>query len=196
MSILTAPLPQSVEINGVQMPLRTSFVNWIQIDAFLVRGGITLFENATDIFQLAFDSADPPPNFKGAMLAIAEFYSGATSKTQRRAFNRGETVRPKRIYSFEHDANYIYAAFLSQYGIDLIENASLHWWKFKALFEALNEQQKITKIMEYRAMDLSKIKDKKQRAQYRHLQQIYALPDMRSDEQKEIDMINELEKMF
>ncbi len=196
MSILTAPLPQSVEINGVQMPLRTSFANWMQIDAYLVCGGITIFENAADIFKLAFNTTNPPPNFKGAMLAIAEFYSGAIEKEPRHESADGKINRPKRIYSFEHDASYIYAAFLSQYGIDLIENASLHWWKFKALFEALNEQQKITKIMEYRAMDLSKIKDKKQRAQYRRLQQLYALPDMRSDEQKEIDMINELEKMF
>ena len=41
--------------------------------------------------------------------------------------------------------------------------------------------------MGYRAIDLSKIKDKEERKRYRKLKQIYALPDMRTQEQKEED---------
>ena len=46
--------------------------------------------------------------------------------------------------------------------------------------------------MGYRAMNLSKIKDKDTKANYKRLQQIYALPDMRSEEEKESDFANEL----
>ena len=65
-----------------------------------------------------------------------------------------------RIYSFEEDAPYIYAAFLSQYGLDLTEIPFLHWWKFKALFGALEERHEFVKIMRYRSVEMC-IRDRK-----------------------------------
>ena len=41
-------------------------------------------------------------------------------------------------------------------------------------------------------MDISKIKDKSEKKRYKELQKIYALPDMRSEEEKENDFANEL----
>ena len=64
--------------------------------------------------------------------------------------------------------------------------------KFKALFNDLNENIQFSKIMSYRAMDLSKIKDKDMKKQYRKLKTLYALPDMRSEEEKESDFADEL----
>ena len=46
--------------------------------------------------------------------------------------------------------------------------------------------------MGYRAMDLSKIKDKDMRKQYKALQEEYKLPDMRTEEEKEQDFANVL----
>lgn len=93
----------------------------------------------------------------------------------------------KRIYSYEFDDTYIYSAFLSQYNIDLQDIEYLHWWKFKALFEGLNKDNKIVEIMGYRSMNLNKIKDKNQKAEYKRLKKLYALPDMRSETEKERD---------
>ena len=63
----------------------------------------------------------------------------------------------------------------------------MHWWKFKAMFNGLKSDNKIVEIMGYRAIDLSKIKDKEEKKRYKELKRIYALPDMRSQEQKESD---------
>ena len=76
---------------------------------------------------------------------------------------------------------------MQQYGIDLQDIEYLHWWKFKALFNGLAENTQFVKIMGYRAMDISKIKDKKEKKRYRELQRLYALPDMRTEEEKEYD---------
>ena len=84
--------------------------------------------------------------------------------------------RNKRLYDYEYDSNYIYAAFLAQYGIDLIDIEYLHWFKFKALFTSLSEECEFMKIVGYRAMDLSKIKDVKQRQEYKEKQDFYRLP--------------------
>ena len=92
----------------------------------------------------------------------------------------------KRIYSYEFDDNKIYSAFIQQYNIDL-QKQDLHWWQFKTMFECLTNSTQIVQIMEYRAMDLSKIKDKNMKKQYKSLKELYALPDMRSEEEKEND---------
>ena len=68
-----------------------------------------------------------------------------------------------------------------------MQDEELHWWKFKALFQGLKEDNKIVQIMGYRGMDLSKIKDKEERKHYKRLKKLYALPDMRTEEQKEAD---------
>ena len=84
-----------------------------------------------------------------------------------------------------YDDSYIYSAFLSQYNIDLQDINDLHWWKFKAMFESLKEDNKICEIMKYRASDLSKIKDKEEKAFYKKMKQIYKLPEYIDKEQKE-----------
>lgn len=93
----------------------------------------------------------------------------------------------KQIYSYEFDDDYIFCSFMQQYKIDLQDIKYLHWWKFKAMFDGLNENTKMAEIMGYRAMDISKIKDKEEKKRYKNLQEIYALPDMRTAEQKEAD---------
>ena len=90
----------------------------------------------------------------------------------------------QQIYSYEYDADYIFSAFLETYGIDL-NKEKLHWWKFKAMFNGLNEKTKFVEIMGYRAIDLSKIQDKEERKRYKKLKEIYQLPDMRTEEEKE-----------
>lgn len=97
-----------------------------------------------------------------------------------------ETSNNQQIYSYEYDADYIFSAFLETYGIDL-NTTKMHWWKFKAMFDGLNEKTKMMEIMGYRAVDLSKIEDKNELKRYKKLKQIYQLPDMRTAEEKEAD---------
>lgn len=61
------------------------------------------------------------------------------------------------FYDFEEDSGYIYASFLMDYQIDLIEarsNESLHWDKFNHLLSGLSEQTKFKKVIEIRAMEI------------------------------------------
>ncbi len=50
--------------------------------------------------------------------------------------------------------------------------------------------------MGYRAMDLSKIKDKEMKKHYKQLQEDNKLPDMRSEEEKEEDFAEALWQML
>lgn len=125
-----------------------------------------------------------PNNIEKAIEDMIWFYQcGKEKKTGRKERNNNT----KQIYSYEFDDEYIYSAFMYQYKIDINSIEYLHWWKFKAMFEGLNKDNKIVEIMGYRAMDLSKIKDKEEKKRYKKLKEIYKLPDMRTQEQKEED---------
>ena len=89
----------------------------------------------------------------------------------------------KKIYDYNYDADYIYAAFFEQYHIDLAEQ-ELHWWKFSALFSALSEDCMISKIITYRVID-TKGMEKEQKAFYNRMKRLYQLPEDISEEERE-----------
>ena len=125
-----------------------------------------------------------------ALSAVFEFYS---HDIQSKGNSKNHTE--KRSFDFEYDAELIYSAFMQQYKIDLSE-AQMHWWKFKSLFGGLSEDTHFVKVVQYRTMDLSKIKDKVQKKHYSKMKALYKLPDNRSEEQKEHSFSDMIEKMF
>ena len=128
-----------------------------------------------------------PTDIETAIKDILWFYSGGI-ETDEKAENKKDNH--KQIYSFEYDDKLMYSAFMSQYGIDLQDIPYLHWWKFKAMFEGLNQENKIVEIMSYRSINTLEIKDKEEKARIRKIQRAYALPDMRTQEEKEADFNN------
>lgn len=80
----------------------------------------------------------------------------------------------KRYYDYSEDSDYIYAAFMQQYGDDLL-TSKMHWWEFRAKFMALTEATEFVKIMQYRGTDVSKIKCREERSRIKKLQERYAL---------------------
>ena len=80
---------------------------------------------------------------------------------------------------------------MSQYRIDLQDVEHLHWWKFKALLEGLKDDNKLSKILEYRSVDLSKIQDKEQRKFYKEMQDKYSLDKVNDEDLKVLEEWNE-----
>ncbi|UTY39382.1 bacteriophage Gp15 family protein [Allocoprobacillus halotolerans] len=60
----------------------------------------------------------------------------------------------------------------------------MHWWKFNALFDSLNENTELKKRIAYRMMDISKIKNKEEKRRIRRIQKQIAIPvvNVMSDE--------------
>ena len=83
------------------------------------------------------DIACVPADVGAAFTAVMNFYHCDKDNSLQ---GGTATNRRTQIYSFEHDAPYIYAAFLEQYGIDLTQENDLHWWRFKAMFDSLSEK--------------------------------------------------------
>lgn len=122
-----------------------------------------------------------PADVGAAFTAVMNFYHCEKDNA-----SQGGTATNRRtqIYSFEHDAPYIYAAFLEQYGIDLTQENNLHWWRFKAMFDSLSEKTQFVKIMGYRSMTITKDMSPQQKEFYRRMQKTYAIPVSKTEREK------------
>ena len=82
----------------------------------------------------------------------------------------------KPQYDLEKDAEYIYASFLYDYGIDLFEQqGKMHWKKFKALLAGLSEDSKFMKVIGYRTMEIPNKIPPKERQRLLELKRAYSL---------------------
>lgn len=86
---------------------------------------------------------------------------------------------PVPVLDFEEDGEYIYASFMQDYRLDLIDlQGHLHWKKFIALFDGLSEDTKIRQVMRIREMEIPVFngKNQKQIQDIMDLKSYYALP--------------------
>ena len=171
MNILIDLVPASVEIDRTEYKIRTDFRVSILFEMMMQDEELSNEEKLLKALELYYPII--PDNVEEAIEKIKWFYRCGKDIVKSNTNNKGESVK---IYDYEYDDDYIYSAFLSQYGVDLQDIKYLHWWKFKAMFKSLNEDNKIVKIMQYRSIDLSEIKDKEQNAYYRKMKKLYNIP--------------------
>ncbi|WP_099205886.1 bacteriophage Gp15 family protein [Scatolibacter rhodanostii] len=177
MNLLTEIAPQSVRIEGQDYFFDADFRNVIKFEMLMEDS--TIDEQTKGFLALNLFFEDIPTDIASAFDCILSLYSPEAETDNKKT----GTGKQKRIYSFEHDSDYIYAAFLADYGIDLQETEYLHWWKFRALFKGLKPDNMICKIMEYRAADLSKLKGEEKKF-YQRMQRQFALPISKSEQEK------------
>jgi hypothetical protein len=179
-------LPEYVNIDGEEYFIDTNFRNGIIFEK-IAFSDIPIKNKVAQLLPI-FYTEQMPRNTTVAMETIIGFYScGVETKKDtapQRRKNGNVVLKPKMIYDYFHDAPYIYAAFLGNYGIDLNDIEYLHWWKFHALFRGLPSSAKIVEIMGYRGTDLGRIKSKSEQERIARMKEIYALPQELSFEDK------------
>lgn len=179
-NLLIDLLPETVEIGGKEYSINSGFRTVILFELLIEDHELTNAEKVKQTLELFYEEV--PEDIDAAIEQIQIFY--ACGKPPRKKSQSGsKEIRPA-IYSFEYDDGLIFAAFYDQYGIDLNEIEDLHWWKFKAMFDALKSDCEFSKVMSYRATDLKTIKSKSERNRIAKLQAMYALPSKLSYEEK------------
>lgn len=169
MSLLTDGLPSKL----LGVPIRTDFRVMLRLEQLLLDSELpeqVRYAGALDLFY-----AEPVVDVQAAWDKLWWFYHGGDvgERWQKKAeVTPGKSSQ--RLCDFEQDAELIFAAFLGQYGIDLVEIEHLHWWKFRAMFRNLDEQQQISRIMGWRGAD-TKNMSKRQATEYRRLKRHWAL---------------------
>ena len=172
MNILIDLLPEKVEIEDIEYDINSDFRTSMLFELMMSDNELTNKQQVEQTLMLYYPKL--PEDIDEAMEQLLWFYR--CGKDIIRSKGNGNSAKGKstQIYDFDFDDDYIYSAFLDQYGIDL-QDADLHWWKFKALFKSLKEDNEIVKIMGYRSTDLTKIKDKEQKNHYKKMKDLYKI---------------------
>ncbi|NFK78259.1 hypothetical protein FDA95_06545 [Clostridium botulinum] len=186
MNVLIDLVPTTIEIEGGEYEINSNFRVSILFELLMQDNSISEENKIIQALQLYYPVI--PPNINLAVDKMLWFYRCGKDILPSKGTGKGKSTQ---IYNFEYDDDYIYSAFLDQYRIDLQDIEYLHWWKFKAMFKALREDNEIVKIMEYRSMDLSKIKDKEEKSYYRKMQELYKIP-IAKDEKDKLEEINNI----
>mgnify|MGYP001498712384 CR=1 FL=1 len=161
-NLLLDALPE--EIDGV--PIVSDFRRMIQFELLLQDEQVAEMARIPLALRLLYPGQIPP--LEKAVNGLLWFYRCGAPSVQTLP-----QKKPPRAYDFAQDASLIYAAFWQIYQLDL-NQASLHWWQFHALFCALPEDCSLMKIMRYRTTDLSTLKGE-EKTFIKHMQAKYRL---------------------
>lgn len=181
--------PNQAEVNGKWYEIRTNFRNSILFELLMQDEGLDARAKVRKGLHLYYPVI--PEDLNGAVDAMLWFYRCGREETlqqKRMAARRGK----KQIYSFEHDAGLIYAAFLQAYKIDLQDIVYMHWWRFRFLFNALPKDCEFTRAMEYRSIDINDKMPKEQKDFYKKMKRLYALPLSKTEGDRQTAIENAL----
>lgn len=139
-NILVSRLPDSADIDGISYVLKTDFKSSLNTMLAFEDNSLTAEEKSMVLLQNLFEEI--PPNLVEAMKVGQWFLNAGNSEED-------ENDDSPKLYSFSQDASLIFAAFRNTHGIDLQE-VSMHWWKFLALFMDLGTTTAFCQMIAFR----------------------------------------------
>jgi len=176
MNLLTQQLPDAIEIDGVEYKIKTDYRGCLRILQALEDPELSEQERCFVLIDNLFEEI--PTNVQRAVDLGLKF------------INTGDEVvepeeEPMRLFSFDHDGNFIYAAFQQTHGIDL-EQTTIHWWKFMALFMDLGSETAFCQLVSFRKRIKSGTATKEELKEYRNNPELFDVPepDRRTPQEK------------
>lgn len=106
---------------------------------------------------LSFNDMDDYEVSADALKKITEYISQDPyqPESQIGIGNNQPNIEPTKWFSYQQDAEAIYASFLFDYGIDLIDSINkMRWEKFRALFNNLSSKSPIMRIIDIRQANI------------------------------------------
>lgn len=177
LSLTQDPLNEVV-FGGKTYRLDLAFDTVIQYLKLSTDDELSKEEKAVYAIELFLDEQDLPSDPKFYELVfkavneeiISDPYGNNTSSSN--PFG----LAPVKYFDYEQDAEAIFASFMSEYHINLLEQrGKMHWREFKALFNGLSENSYMQRIISIRQRDLSEIDDSKAQQQLNEAKNYYAL---------------------
>lgn len=161
-NILLSSPPETVEVAGSVVRLRTSFRVGIQAMRLMDNPLVDEQEAATLLLLLFFGRQDKgcglpvlpeviARHAPEALEAVSTFLSMGEPKPPHSAGWRGASAA-MRTFCWDGDASRIAADFQREYGIDLTDLAfDMHWWRFWSLFRNLSASSQVMEVVGVRS---------------------------------------------
>ena len=165
--------PEYVEIEDKKYKINTDFRIAIECNRIAEDESIGDFERVLAIIYTLFgeEGINTPDHYE-KLLEMAKKYLSCGKELEGRKKEESDM-------DYIQDMDYIEASFMSDYNIDL-SNQEMHWWKFCNLINGLSNSELgnsciLNRIRNIRTLDLSKIKDNKERNRLAKLKEEFAL---------------------
>jgi len=147
--------PEFIRINGESFAINADFRNILRIFAMMGDENISTFKKWLKLREYFIKDSE-----RLEMPEIIEAFGRFINNEK--ALNQGQNgdkfnIDEERQFCYEFDAEEIYASFLSEYNLDLLECNFLHWRKFKIMLENLPEASAFKKKIALRFLNLSGI---------------------------------------
>lgn len=188
-NLLIDELPKTVTIGGAEYEIKSDFRTSLLFEMLMDDNTVPDEDKGLQALRLYYPVIPHKQNeVTEAIDKILWFYRCGKEpneymrKKQEKQAESGQ--RQSKIYDVNYDDDYIYAAFIQQYGINLNYVEYMHWWEYRALFKALTNETEFVKIMEYRGMDISKDLTQEQKSFYKKMKAIYALPQPKEETER------------
>ncbi len=171
MNILLDDLPEAIAIDGKEYPVNWDHRTGIDIILDFESPGLTIEEKGILLVRRLYH--EPlPVNISEAIRLGIKFLNGGNDEVEENPF-----ADHYRLYSFEKDANLIYAAFRQTHGVDL-QKERLHWWTFLALFQDLGADTAFCTLVNLRRRVKSGEATKEEREHALKMGEAFELPEV------------------
>jgi len=153
--------PEEILIDGKIFHINADFRNILRIFGMISDVNIPENKKLSKLKEWFFDgeSLEYIPNDILSEVFIGFFRMNQKITEESTESEYSDEYENTRQFCYDFDAEEIYADFLREYNIDLIEVDFLHWYKFKILLGNLSAESMFRKKIELRFMDLSKFQD-------------------------------------
>lgn len=176
MSFLTELPPGSLYVDGVEYPIDADFRTILRYNKMLDEVEENDMQQVFECMAQVYERV--PDNLLEAAATLNWFVRCGKEEKKKRPSNKILGINSNDPFDFEVDGEMIYSAFRRNdvYGIDLHTIPYLHWWEFMAMLNDLPDSVKLSRVMDYRIIDVNNQDFPKERRNfYRAMQDYYKI---------------------
>lgn len=195
MNVLVDKFPTKAQLGNDIYNINTDFRVGINIMRLYEDNSLNIYEKTEIMLELLYEKKIPL-ELKEIAIEKAMIFLNAGENDKKNGSDSTEDIKPKRVYSFEKDAKYIYSAIKkSTHGeIDLENIEYLHWWKFVYYFLDLDEKSFFSQMIYLRNQKNKGKLSKEEKIIYANLENILELDDSENYTEDEQIAINKFMK--
>ena len=168
--------PTAVMVGGVEYEVDSDFRTAITVMEAFEANDLTWIDKQDITLSMLYGDNVPEDTAEAFDMALFFLDCG-----ERRTMGAEEDSHG-RLYSFAHDARYIYSAIQMTHGVDLASVEYMHWWRFCYLLQDLREDCYFQRMLYLRSRRAQGKLTKEEREEWRRNEAILTLPEYRDPE--------------